>query len=35
VDMNGTSDGVAFIRVKCPACGGSGRIRQLPPSTAG
>jgi len=25
VDLNGKSEGVAFIRVRCPACAGSGR----------
>jgi len=35
VDMNGKSDGVAFIRLKCPACAGTGRKRPIPPSTAG
>ena len=34
-DISGKSEGVAFIRVKCPACAGSGRIEPLPPSTAG
>ena len=33
-DISGKSEGVAFIRVKCPACAGSGRIEPLPPSTA-
>jgi hypothetical protein len=35
VDLNGKSDGVAFIRLKCAACGGTGRKRSIPPSTAG
>jgi len=35
VDLNGKSDGVAFIRLKCPACGGTGRKRTVPPTTAG
>jgi len=35
VDINGKSEGIAFIRVKCPACGGSGRKRATPPNPAG
>jgi hypothetical protein len=35
VDLNGKSEGVAFIRLKCPACGGTGRKRTIPPTTAG
>jgi DnaJ-class molecular chaperone len=35
VDINGKSEGIAFIRVKCPACGGSGRKRATPPTPAG
>jgi len=35
VDMNEKSDGIAFIRVKCPACGGTGQTRPLPPSATG
>jgi len=33
--MNGKSEGVAFIRLKCPACAGTGRKLPIPPSTAG
>ncbi len=35
VDLNGKSEGVAFIRMKCPACGGSGRKRPISPTAAG
>jgi len=35
VDLNGKSEGVAFIRLKCPVCGGTGRKRSLSPTTAG
>ena len=35
VDLNGKSEGVAFIRLQCPACAGTGRKRLIPPSTAG
>ena len=35
VDINGKSEGIAFIRVKCPACGGSARKRATPPNPAG
>jgi len=35
VDVSGKSEGIAFIRVKCPACAGSGRNDSIPPSTAG
>ena len=35
VDLNGKSDGVAFIRLKCPACRGTGRKHPIPPTTAG
>jgi DnaJ-class molecular chaperone len=35
VDMNGKSEGVAFIRTKCPVCGGTGRKRIISPKTAG
>jgi len=35
VDLNGKSEGIAFIRVKCPACAGSGRKLPTPPTTAG
>jgi DnaJ-class molecular chaperone len=35
VDLNGKSEGVAFIRVKCSACGGTGRRRPISPTTAG
>jgi len=35
VDLNGKSDGVAFIRLKCPVCGGTGRKRPISPTTAG
>ncbi len=34
-DVSGKSEGVAFIRLKCPACAGSGRKNSMPPSTAG
>jgi len=32
--MNGKSEGVAFIRIKCPACAGSGKKKSIPPATA-
>ena len=35
VDISGKSEGIAFIRVKCPACVGSVRKSSIPPSTAG
>jgi DnaJ-class molecular chaperone len=35
VDNSGKSEGVAFIRIKCPACAGTGRKSSKPPSTAG
>jgi len=35
VDLNGKSEGVAFIRIKCPVCGGTGRNHTIPPTTAG
>jgi hypothetical protein len=35
LDLNGKSEGVAFIRMKCPACGGTGRKRPISPTTAG
>jgi len=35
VDLNGKTEGVAFIRIKCPGCGGSGRKRSISPATAG
>jgi len=35
VDMNGKSEGVAFIHLKCPACGGSGRKPSTLPTTVG
>jgi len=35
VDLNGKSEGIAFIRQKCPACGGSGRKHPIPPAAAG
>jgi DnaJ-class molecular chaperone len=35
VDLNGKPDGIAFIRVKCPACSGTGRKRFISPTTAG
>ncbi len=35
VDISGKSEGIAFIRLKCPACAGSGRRNSTPPSTAG
>jgi len=35
VDLNGKSEGVAFIRLQCPACAGTGRKRPISPSTAG
>jgi hypothetical protein len=35
VDLNSESAGVAFIRLQCPVCGGAGRKRSIPPSTAG
>jgi hypothetical protein len=35
VDINGKSEGIAFIRLKCPACAGSGRKRATPTNPAG
>ncbi len=35
VDISGKSEGIAFIRMKCPACVGSGRKNSIPPPTAG
>ena len=35
VDLNGKSEGVAFIRLKCPACAGTGRKHPIPPTAAG
>jgi len=35
VDVSGKSEGIAFIRSKCPACAGSGRKDAAPPSAAG
>ena len=35
VDLNGKSEGVAFIRLKCTVCGGTGRKRPIPPTTVG
>ena len=35
VDLNGKSAGVAFIRLQCAVCGGIGRKRSIPLSTAG
>ena len=35
VDLNGKSEGVAFIRIKCPACGGTGRKHPISPTTVG
>jgi hypothetical protein len=35
VDMNGKSEGVAFIRVKCPSCAGNERKNSIPPTAAG
>lgn len=35
VDLNGKSEGIAFIRLKCPACAGTGRKRPIPPKAAG
>jgi len=35
VDISGKSEGVAFIRLKCPACAGSGRKNSSPSPTAG
>jgi len=35
VDLNGKAEGVAFIRLKCPVCGGTGRNRPIPPTAAG
>jgi len=35
VDIKGKSEGVAFIRLKCPSCAGSGRKNSMPPTTAG
>jgi len=34
-DVSGKSEGVAFIRLKCPTCAGSGRNNSMPSSTAG
>jgi len=35
LDMNGKSDGVAFIRLKCAECAGTGRKLPPPPPIAG
>ena len=35
VDLNGKSEGVAFIRMKCPICAGTGRKRPISPTAAG
>jgi DnaJ-class molecular chaperone len=35
VDIKGKSEGVAFIRLKCPTCAGSGRKKSASPTTAG
>ena len=35
VDLNGKSEGVAFIHLKCPVCGGTGRNLPIPPTAAG
>jgi len=35
VDSSSGSEGIAFIRLKCPACAGSGRKNSIPPTTAG
>jgi len=35
VDFTGKSEGVAFIRIKCAACGGTGRRQPISPTTAG
>jgi phage FluMu protein Com len=35
VDIKGESEGVAFLRVKCPTCAGSGRKTSMPPTTTG
>jgi len=35
VELNGKTEGIAFIRTKCPACGGTGRKRPISPKTAG
>jgi DnaJ-class molecular chaperone len=34
-DINGKSEGIAFIRLKCPGCAGTGRIDPNPPSATG
>jgi len=35
VGLNGKSERVAFVRVKCAACEGTGRKRSIPPTTVG
>jgi len=35
VDIKGKSEGVAFIRVKCPTCAGGERKTSVPPTTTG
>jgi DnaJ-class molecular chaperone len=35
VELNGKTEGIAFIQIKCPACGGTGRKRAISPETAG
>ena len=34
-DISGKSEGVAFIRLKCPTCAGSGRKNSMPPIDRG
>jgi hypothetical protein len=35
VEVKGKSEGVAFIRLKCPSCAGNERKNSMPPTTAG
>jgi excisionase family DNA binding protein len=35
VELNGKTEGIAFIQIKCPSCGGTGRKRAISPKTAG
>lgn len=34
-DVSGKSEGIAFIRLPCPACAGTGRIDSTTSSPAG
>jgi DnaJ-class molecular chaperone len=34
VELNGKTEGVAFIQTKCPTCGGTGRKHRISPKPA-